>query len=209
MPNRIVFHIDANSAFLSWSAAYRVLILGEKQDLREIPSVVAGDQASRRSIILAKSGPAKQYGIQTGEPLFQALEKYPHLAVVKPDYGLYVACSRQMVGLLRRVAPAVEQYSIDEAWADMTGTEGLYGPPMQAAEMLRERIHRELGFTVNIGVSSNKLLAKLPGIFKSPIGFTACFRKKFRKSCGRCRYGVCFWLDLRLKPNCTVWESRP
>ena len=93
MPNRIVFHIDANSAFLSWSAAYRVLILGEKQDLREIPSVVAGDQASRRSIILAKSGPAKQYGIQTGEPLFQALEKYPHLAVVKPDYGLYVACS--------------------------------------------------------------------------------------------------------------------
>lgn len=168
MPNRIVFHIDANSAFLSWSAAYRVLILGEKQDLREIPSVVAGDQASRRSIILAKSGPAKQYGIQTGEPLFQALEKYPHLAVVKPDYGLYVACSRQMVGLLRRVAPAVEQYSIDEAWADMTGTEGLYGPPMQAAEMLRERIHRELGFTVNIGVSSNKLLAKIAGDFQKP-----------------------------------------
>ena len=209
MPNRIVFHIDANSAFLSWSAAYRVLILGEKQDLREIPSVVAGDQASRRSIILAKSGPAKQYGIQTGEPLFQALEKYPHLAVVKPDYGLYVACSRQMVGLLRRVAPAVEQYSIDEAWADMTGTEGLYGPPMQAAEMLRERIHRELGFTVNIGVSSNKLLAKIAGDFQKPNRVHSLFPEEIPQKLWPLPVRSLFLVGPATETNCTVWESRP
>lgn len=168
MAKRVVFHIDANSAFLSWTAAYRVMVLGEKEDLRQVPSVVAGDKASRHSIILAKSGPAKKYGIQTGEPLFQAMEKCPHLQVVQPDYGLYVECSRHMIALLREVAPAVEQYSIDEAWADMTGTQLLYGPPMQAAEMLRKRIFDELGFTVNIGVSSNKLLAKMAGDFEKP-----------------------------------------
>ncbi|MGM9641017.1 MAG: DNA polymerase IV [Faecousia sp.] len=168
MAKRVIFHIDANSAFLSWTAAHRVLVLGQKEDLRDIPSVVAGDKASRHSIILAKSIPAKKYGIQTGEPLFQAMEKCPNLKVVPPDYGLYVACSRHMIELLRQVAPAVEQYSIDEAWADMTGTEGLYGPPMQAAEMLRKRIYKELGFTVNIGVSTNKLLAKMAGDFEKP-----------------------------------------
>ncbi len=168
MAKRVIFHIDANSAFLSWTAAYRVTVLGEKEDLRQVPSVVAGDRKSRHSIILAKSGPAKKYGIQTGEPLFQAMEKCPHLQVVQPDYGLYVECSRHMIELLRKVAPAVEQYSIDEAWADMTGTQLLYGPPMQAAEMLRRRVYEELGFTVNIGVSSNKLLAKMAGDFEKP-----------------------------------------
>ena len=79
---RVIFHVDANSAFLSWTAAYRVKVLGETVDLRQIPSVVAGDKESRHSIILAKSGPAKKYGIQTGEPLFQAMEKCPDLVVV-------------------------------------------------------------------------------------------------------------------------------
>ena len=93
MANRVIFHVDANSAFLSWSAAYRVRVLGQTQDLRDIPSVVAGDKASRHSIILAKSTPAKKFGIHTGEPLFQALEKCPKLVVIPPDYELYVqAC---------------------------------------------------------------------------------------------------------------------
>lgn len=178
MARRVIFHIDANSAFLSWTAAHRVLVLGEKEDLREIPSVVAGDKASRHSIILAKSIPAKKIGIQTGEPLFQAMEKCPNLKVVPPDYGLYVECSRHMIRLLRQVAPSVEQYSIDEAWADMTGTERLYGSPVQAAEMLRERIYRELGFTVNIGVSSNKLLAKMAGDFEKPNRVHSLFQEE-------------------------------
>ena len=125
MSQRIIFHVDANSAFLSWSAAYRVNVLGESVDLRQIPSVVAGDKASRHGIILAKSGPAKKYGIHTGEPLFQALEKCPELVVVPPDYPLYVEASRHFVDMLRQFSPVVEQYSIDEAWVDMTGTRRL------------------------------------------------------------------------------------
>lgn len=168
MAERVIFHVDANSAFLSWSAAYRVKVLGEETDLREVPSAVAGDKASRHSIILAKSIPAKKYGIQTGEPLFQALERCPELVVIPPDYELYVQASRHFVDMLRQFSPAVEQYSIDEAWVDMTGTQRLWGPPRLAAELMRRRINEELGFTVNIGISSNKLLAKMAGDFEKP-----------------------------------------
>ena len=168
MAQRIIFHVDANSAFLSWSAAYRVKVLGESVDLRDIPSVVAGDKASRHSIILAKSTPAKKYGIHTGEPLFQALEKCPELVIVPPDYSLYVEASRHFVELLRQFSPLVEQYSIDEAWVDMTGTERIWGSPRLAAEKMRERIWNELGFTVNVGISTNKILSKMAGDFEKP-----------------------------------------
>ena len=168
MAERIIFHVDANSAFLSWTAVYRLKVLGEQEDLRQIPSVVAGDKESRHSIILAKSIPAKKYGIQTGEPLFQAMQKCPDLAVVQPDYGLYVEASRHFVEMLRQFSPVVEQYSIDEAWVDMTGTERLFGAPRLAAEKMRQRIWEELGFTVNIGISTNKLLAKMAGDFEKP-----------------------------------------
>jgi DNA polymerase-4 len=168
MAEKVIFHVDANSAFLSWTAAYKVKVLGETEDLRDVPSVVAGDKESRHSIILAKSGPAKKYGIQTGEPLFQALEKCPQLKVVQPDYALYVEASRHFVDMLRQFSPVVQQYSIDEAWVDMTGTERLWGTPRVAAEKMRQRINDELGFTVNIGISSNKLLAKMAGDFEKP-----------------------------------------
>ena len=165
---RVIFHIDANSAFLSWSAAYRVRVLGEAQDLREVPSAVAGDRDSRQGVILAKSQPAKKYGVQTGEPIFRALQKCPDLVIIPPDYALYVEASRHFTALLREFSPLVEQYSIDEAWADMTGTQGLYGSPVAAAHLLRQRILDELGFTVNVGISSNKLLAKMAGDFEKP-----------------------------------------
>lgn len=165
---RIIFHIDVNSAFLSWTAAYRVKVLGETQDLREIPSAVAGSREDRQGVILAKSQPAKKFGVKTGEPIFRAQQKCPNLVIVPPDYALYVEASRHMIAILRQIAPVVEQYSIDEAWADMSGTQGLYGSPIAAADMLRQRIFDELGFTVNIGISSNKLLAKMAGDFEKP-----------------------------------------
>ncbi len=165
---RVIFHIDANSAFLSWTAVYRLKVLGEEKDLREIPSAVAGDKDSRQGVILAKSQPAKRFGVQTGEPIFKAQQKCPDLVLVPPDYGLYVEASRHFTALLRQFSPVVEQYSIDEAWVDMTGTEGLYGTPTAAAELMRRRINEELGFTVNIGISSNKLLAKMAGNFEKP-----------------------------------------
>lgn len=168
MAERIIFHVDANSAFLSWTAAYRVKVLGEKEDLRDVPSVIAGDRESRHSIILAKSIPAGKCGIKTGEPLFKALEKCSQLRILPPDYSLYVEASRHFVQMLRQFSPKVEQYSIDEAWVDMTGTQRLFGSPRLAAEKMRQRIYEELGFTVNIGISTNKLLAKMAGDFEKP-----------------------------------------
>jgi len=181
MSERVIFHVDANSAFLSWTAAYRVRVLGESQDLREVPSVIAGDKASRHSIILAKSGPAKKYGIQTGEPLFQALEKCPDLIVAPPDYGLYVEASRHFVQVMRQFSPMVQQYSIDEAWVDMTGTQRIFGAPRLAAEKMRQMIWDELGFTVNVGISSNKLLAKMAGDFEKPNKVHTLFPEEMEK----------------------------
>ena len=181
MADRVIFHVDANSAFLSWTAAYKVKVLGEEQDIREVPSVVAGDKESRHSIILAKSTPAKKYGIRTGEPLFQALEKCPDLVIVQPDYELYVEASRHFVKMLRNFSPVVEQYSIDEAWVDMTGTEKLWGSPRLAAEKMRTRIWEELGFTVNVGISSNKLLAKMAGDFEKPNKVHTLFPEEVEK----------------------------
>ena len=168
MQQRVIFHVDANSAFLSWTAAYRVKVLGESLDLREVPSVIAGDKESRHGIILAKSTPAKKYGIKTGEPLFQAMEKCPDLIVAPTDYGLYVEASRHFVKMLQQFSPVVQQYSIDEAWVDMTGTQRIFGSPRLAAEKMRQRIWEELGFTVNVGISSNKLLAKMAGDLEKP-----------------------------------------
>lgn len=165
---RVIFHIDVNSAFLSWTAAYRCDVLGETFDLRDVPSVIAGQKDSRRSIVLAKSTPAKKYGIKTGEPLGMARDKCPDLVVAEPDYDLFLSASRAMMELLRSVSPVVEQFSIDEAWVDMTGTQRLYGSPVFAAHWLKEKIKQELGFTVNIGISSNKMLAKMAGELEKP-----------------------------------------
>lgn len=168
MRERIIFHIDVNSAFLSWTAAYRCKVLGETFDLREVPSVIAGQKDSRRSIVLAKSTPAKKFGIKTGEPLGMARDKCPTLVVAEPDYDLYISASRALMSLLRSVSPVVEQFSIDEAWIDMTGTQKLYGSPIFAAQWLKEKIKQELGFTVNIGISTNKMLAKMAGELEKP-----------------------------------------
>ncbi|MDA3733957.1 DNA polymerase IV [Niameybacter massiliensis] len=168
MVERIIFHIDVNSAFLSWEAAYRVQVLGDCVDLRTLPSAVGGDREQRKGVILAKSIAAKAYGVQTGEPITSALMKCPDLVIVKPNHELYEACSREFITLLRTYTPVVEQYSIDEAFMDMTGTEGLYGSPLSIAQVIKDRIEQELGFTVNIGISSNKLLAKMASDFKKP-----------------------------------------
>ncbi|MDF2820280.1 MAG: DNA-directed polymerase [Clostridiales bacterium] len=168
MSKPIIFHIDVNSAFLSWEACYRVNILGESADLRDIPSVVGGDQEKRHGIVLAKSNSAKKYKIQTGEPLVSALNKCPNLTIVPPNYELYVTSSRALLKILKEFSPLVEQYSIDEAYCDMTGTENIYGTPIAAATYIKDKIYEELGFTVNIGCSSNKLLAKMAGDFQKP-----------------------------------------
>ena len=113
--------------------------------------------------------------------MFQALEKCPELQIIQPDYELYVEASRHFVAMLRQFSPAVEQYSIDEAWVDMTGTERLWGAPRLAAEKMRQRIWEELGFTVNVGISSNKLLAKMAGDFEKPNKVHTLFPEEIEK----------------------------
>ena len=166
--DKIIFHIDVNSAFLSWEAVYRIHHLGCRIDLRQEVAAVGGDMSMRHGIILAKSIPAKKYHIQTGESIVEALQKCPFLKLVPPNYSLYERCSAAFMEILRQYSPCVEQYSIDEAFMDMTGTQKLFGDPVTVANRIREQIRDELGFTVNVGISENKLLAKMASDFRKP-----------------------------------------
>lgn len=165
---RIIFHIDVNSAFLSWEATYRMRELGETEDLRQIASVVGGSEESRHGIVLAKSELAKKHGVTTGEPLVDARRKCPGLVTVPSNFPVYVKYSNAMMKILEDYTPDIEQYSIDESFLDMTGTQNLFGPPIQVAHKIKDRIYEELGFTVNVGISTNKLLAKMASDFKKP-----------------------------------------
>ena len=164
---KVYFHVDVNSAFLSWSALKK-LREGETLDLRTVPSAVGGDEEKRHGVVLAKSGPAKKFGVRTGESLFSARLKCPELIVTPPDFDWYVQNSKALIAMLHDYTPDVEQYSIDEAFLDMTGTEALFGPPLTVAHTIRNRVREELGFTVNIGVAPNRLLAKMASDFEKP-----------------------------------------
>ncbi|MGN0506890.1 MAG: DNA polymerase IV, partial [Lachnospiraceae bacterium] len=168
MFGNIIYHVDVNSAFLSWEATYRLHHKGGKVDLREQVAVVGGDVTMRHGIILAKSIPAKKYNIHTGESILEAKQKCPDLIIVPPNYNLYEQCSAAFIKILREYSDAVEQYSIDEAFVDMTSTCHLFGTPEETAHKIKDRIREELGFTVNIGISTNKLLAKMASDFKKP-----------------------------------------
>ena len=163
---RLIFHVDVNSAFLSWEATKRV-----KQglpDLREIPSCIGGDPKKRTGIVVAKSIPAKKYGVQTGEPVGLALQKCPDLVCVPSDFALYDRCSKAFKSICASYAPVMESFSIDEVFLDMTGTGQIYPDPIATACEIKDRIYRELGFTVNVGISTNKLLAKMASDFEKP-----------------------------------------
>lgn len=165
----VIFHIDVNNAYLSWEAVYRLTELKEPLDLRTIPAVVGGDENNRHGIVLAKSMPAKAFGVKTAETLAEARKKCPGVHVVPPRHHIYQRFSKELIGYLRSLTPCVEQYSIDEAFADMTGCPLLSGrSPIQAADIVRTEIQRRFGYTVNIGVSSNKLLAKMASDFEKP-----------------------------------------
>ena len=193
---RLIFHVDVNSAFLSWEAASRVKA-GEP-DLREIPSAVGGDPRTRTGIIVAKSIPAKKYGVQTGEPVAMALRKCPNLVVVPSDFRLYTKNSQAFKAICKSYAPAMESFSIDEVFLDMTGTSLIYPDPIATACEIKDKIYQELGFTVNVGISTNKLLAKMASDFEKPNKVHTLSRKKFRQKCGLFPSEICyFWEKLR------------
>ena len=175
---RLIFHIDVNSAFLSWESVARLREDPAALDLRTIPSAVGGDASKRHGIVLAKSTPAKAFGVATGEPLAQALRKCPSLVVVPSHYELYVSFSRKLIHLLEDYTPDIEKFSIDEAFLDMTETIHLFGSPAETADAIRRRVREELGFTVNVGIAPNKLLAKMASDFEKPDRTHTLFREE-------------------------------
>ena len=167
MNDRLIFHVDVNSAFLSWEAVDR-LCNGETLDLRTVPSCVGGDPDRRPSTVSTKSIPAKKYGIVTGEPVANALRKCPDLIVVKPNFQLYKKMSHEFKSILNEYTPLMQSFSIDEVFMDMSGMELLYPNPIKLAYEMKDRIRDELGFTVNVGIGQNKLCAKMASDFEKP-----------------------------------------
>jgi len=178
--SRLIFHIDANSAYLSWEAAYR-LQQGEQLDLRLVPSVVGGDEKSRHGIVLTKSIPAKKFNIHTGETLYNARAKCPNIVIVPPRYWLYMKCSSAMNKIFQEYTPQIQRFSVDESFLDFSNMEHLYSDYMKLAATIKERIKKDLGFTVNIGISNNKLLAKVASDFKKPDRIHTLFPHELEK----------------------------
>lgn len=165
--DKIFFHIDVNSAFLSWTSVEN-LKTGSGIDLREIPSIIGGDSSKRHGIVLAKSIPAKKYHIQTAEPIGSALKKCPSLVIAPPDHAMYHRYSKALMAHLASFCPDLEQVSIDECYMDYTPIASFYDSPAAAAALIKDSVYERLGFTVNIGISDRKVLAKMASDFRKP-----------------------------------------
>lgn len=173
----IIFHIDVNSAFLSWTAIEE-LKKGSEVDLRLIPSIIGGSRKDRHGVVLAKSVPAKAFGIHTGEPVAQALRKCGTLTIAPPDHALYREYSRKMMDLLHTFTPDIEQLSIDECFLDFGPIAYQYPSPLAGAETISNAIKTNFGFTVNIGIAPNKLLAKMASDFEKPDKIHTLFKEE-------------------------------
>ena len=165
--SQIIFHIDVNSAFLSWTAVEQ-LKNGAEQDIREIPAIIGGDQQSRHGIVLAKSVSAKKFGITTGEPIVNALRKCPEIQMFPPNHKMYNEYSARLMEFLMSYTPDIEQVSVDECYMDFTGIAHKYVSPVAAAFEIKDAVYQKFGFTVNIGISVNRLLAKMASDFEKP-----------------------------------------
>lgn len=162
-----ILHVDVNNAFLSWTAV-EMLKNGETLDIRTIPAIIGGDEAQRKGIVLAKSNLAKQVGIQTGEPIFFARKKCPNLQIFQGNFKVYKKYSNELYKILLEYTDRIERFSIDECFMDMTGYITKGRTLLQIAYEINKRVKEELGFTVNIGVAHNKLLAKMASDFQKP-----------------------------------------
>ena len=167
MGKRVIFHIDVNNAFLSWTAV-KLLNDGYKIDIRKIPSIIGGDESARRGIVLAKSPVAKKYGIKTAETIYIAKKKCPSLKVYPPDYWYYERTSKELFKYLSKYSPSMEQMSIDECFLDMSNMKYIYNDLEELAHNIKKDIKKRFGFTVNIGIGNNKLCAKMASDFEKP-----------------------------------------
>ncbi len=165
--DRIILHVDVNNAFLSWTAVW-MLNNGYKKDIRERYAIIGGDETERRGIVLAKSNPCKKKGVITAEPIYSARRKCPYLEVYKPNFEIYRYFSDKMYEYLCTYTDVIERYSIDECFLDYTNSVNLFGDPVKIAYKIKDDIYNMFGFTVNVGVGNNKLLAKMASDFEKP-----------------------------------------
>ncbi len=164
---RIIFHVDVNNAFLSWSAI-DLLSKGYKIDIRNIPAVIGGDEKKRSGIVLAKSPVAKRFGIVTAETIYSARKKCPNVKIFPPNFGCYYEKSNLFYNYLMQYTPVIERFSVDECFLDMTGTNYLYKDYLKLAYKIKDDIKNIYGFTVNVGIGNNKLCAKMASDFEKP-----------------------------------------
>jgi len=194
----IIMHIDVNSAFLSWTAAYEKQ-LGINRDLREVPSVIGGNEKNRHGIVLAKSVPAKKFNIQTGESLFEARRKCPNLLIIPPNYKVYTRASKVLREFLRTFTPEVETFSIDECFIrfmDINREQAII-----LAHEIKDKIQQIFGYTVNIGISENKLLAKQAGDFEKPNKCHTLFPDEIKEKLWVLQVEDLFMVGRRTKPK--------
>ena len=163
--DKVIFLVDMNAFFISCEMSRRPEIMGK-------PAAVAGDPKNRSGIILAANYEARKFGVKTTMVIHQALKLCPGMILIPPDHHYYEARSSEVMSLLENYSPIIEQNSIDEAWIDMTGTENLFGKPVEAARRIMDDIHEGLGLWCSIGISENKLLAKIASEIKKPMGIT-------------------------------------
>ena len=168
--SKVIFLVDMNSFFISCEMTRHPELAGK-------PAAVAGDPAARTGIILTANYDARKFGVKTTMPVHQALRLCPELVLLPPDHRFYSETSRQVMEILSGFSPAVEVNSIDEAWLDMTGCEGLFGNPRSSAELIMNTLQTELGLPCSIGISENKFLSKMASEMKKPLGITELWRK--------------------------------
>ena len=170
---RAILHIDMNSCYASIECLHH-------PEIRHLPVAVGGDVEARHGIILAKNELAKRAGVKTGEALWQAKQKCPNLVIVPPHYQLYLRFSRMARAIYAEYTDLIEPFGLDEAWIDVTGS-GVFGDAVEIAETIRNRVKFELGITVSIGVSFNKIFAKLGSDYKKPDAVTVFGKDDYRE----------------------------
>jgi len=173
--DRVIFHCDLNSFYAS-------VELLDHPELRHLPVAVCGDPNSRHGIILAKNEPAKAFGVKTAETIWQARKKCPDLVLLPSHHSKYREFSRRVNQIYQEYTDLVEPFGIDESWLDVTGSLHLFGgDPLALADQLRDRMRSQLGLTISVGVSFNKVFAKLGSDYKKPDATTCITRENFRQ----------------------------
>lgn len=180
MKEQIIFHIDINNAFLSWTAV-KLLNEGYEKDIRTIPSIIGGDEEKRHGIVLAKSPVAKKYGIKTAETIYSAKKKCPQLVIFPPDMDYYKEMSDKFFAYLSKYTPSIEKLSVDECFMDMSNSSLLYDDLVLLAYQIKDEVYSKYGFTVNIGISSSKICAKMASDMEKPNKVHTLFLNEIEK----------------------------